>query len=233
MEGNQDITQMLWQRIHGAAHADDVVRVLSEIDDLLAQGGLDVSAAYRARADAFHVLKRLTVDDFAQGSHLVLEYLAPLCLSRAPESASEASVYIMQLRECLEAWIKQYPEAQNRQLRDSCLDRAMGSLDGPDPEPACWAVSVIGFRRPDIEEALWGIVCREPERIGDTALSTLAGLGLVARQRQKALELWLERAASRLTRPLIRTADILRDPAVLHPIYSHLRDSGAAMGMGL
>ena len=214
-------SQRLWQQFHHGTSVDDVLQSLVQLDNLVQTSEVSVSNAYDLRVDAFRTLQELTTDDPNRAEQLILDHLLPYCLERATDAPQEVRYARSRCRECLAEWLNQYPEAERTVLRDKVLDRLHLALELAEPEGACWTISTIGFRRPDIVEALWQVVKRYDNRTGDTALSTLTALGVPPNERLQVLSALHQRAAERCNVELVGALRQLADPESLDVVLKY------------
>lgn len=216
-----DTYGQLWQRFHQSTDVNEVVRELERLDDLAQSEKIEQTQGYELRSRAFRTLQELTVDDPDQAQAMIKGYLLPYCLQTAPEAPSKIRIEVSLYRKRLSEWLDQYPETVRNPIRDMVLDDARGHLVDSAPEGACWTISAIGFRRPDLEEALWELAQEDEGERGDVALSALTSLGLPYDKREALLVALHQRVSVRHTTVLVTALRRLADSASVEKVVQH------------
>lgn len=220
MSENAETYQRLWQEFRETTSLDEIIERLEQLNDLVQTDTLSIVEAYDLRVSAFRALQELTVDDFGRGEQLIFDLVVPYCLVEPTDVPQKVHYTISRYRECLVDWLNQYPETERTVLRNKVFDILHSEL-AANPKPVCWTISRIGFRRPDLVEALWDVAEKNADGVGDIALSTLTSLGVPQEERPKLLSALHQRAAKRHTSTLTGALSRLADPSSLEVIRKH------------
>jgi hypothetical protein len=205
----------LWQQFYQGSDVDDILHLLEKVKGLQKSAELSTKEVYELQIRAFLTLKDLTVESSARAEQLILTYLLPECLRHDKDVSYE----LYQHRECLEDWLNQYPESKRSEIRDKVLEQLYPRLKSSEPLPACWLVSQIGYRTDEAVDALWDIVRSDNGKVGDTALATLASLGIEESQRKRILEELHRRAVKGYKQTLASAMIHLADPSSVEVVY--------------
>jgi hypothetical protein len=221
MTREADTYRQLWQLFHQSTSVDGVIKNLKRLDDLIQSDEISLANAYELRSRAFRTLQELTVDDPKQGELLILEHLVPSCVEQPSEASDEVRIALSQYRDTLADWLNEYSELERVPMRDRVLDRLRQDLESTEPEGACSTVARIGFRRPDIVQALWKAVEANADDTGDVALFSLASLGVAADDRSRLISALHLRAAVRCNIALIGALRRLADPKSVDVVLNY------------
>jgi hypothetical protein len=212
MANETDTYGQLWQKLRKSMSTDEIIQSLKQLDELAQTGELSIPDAYELRVNAFRALQELTSDAPDRGEQLILDCLLPYCLEQpVDQSQTKIRYAISRYRDCLADWLYQYPEGERTPLRDKLLDELHHGLKSEKPESVCWTIARIGYRRPDVVEALWEVARRYANETGDIALYTLTNLGVPPDERLQLLSVLHQRAAFRCNVPLIQALRRLAD----------------------
>jgi len=206
------------QKIDQSTRSDELVHVIEEITPHLA-GDQNSRELYQLLVDAFQSLRMLTSGDVHQGEQVIRNHLLGYLEQDSHGSAVQRHA-TSELRECLDAWIEQYPERERVALRAHILDDVLGRFQIQPLASMCWTLAHIGYREERIVEALWNCVRQDEGDLGDTALVTLTALGVLQSERPALLRVAHERMVQHISQPLLVTLLRLADPASLPIVRS-------------
>src|SRR6266568_7334850 len=206
------------QKIDQSTRSDELVHVIEEITPHLA-GDQNSRELYQLLVDAFQSLRMLTSGDVHQGEQVIRNHLLGYLEQDSHGSAVQRHA-TSELRECLDAWIEQYPERERVALRAHILDDVLGRFQIQPLASMCWTLAHIGYREQRIVEALWNRVRQDEGDLGDTALVTLTALGVPQSERTVLLGVAHQKIAQHISQPLLVTLLRLADPASLPIVRS-------------
>jgi len=201
----------LHQAIEHSTGVEAVVEILADHQSLLINTDLSLEQ-HDTLFDIFRVLREWTVNDFANGRLLILNYLLPY-LENDGEGNNRIDHLLSLARKRLTEWIDQYPDPQRFSLRQEVLNQFVDRLSVAELPTICWTISAIGFRQPNVVAALWQLVASVDAEVGDTALAVLTGLGILSSQHSRVLTSLHQRATSRFSITLTFALERLADPA--------------------
>ncbi len=211
MQHMPDNMYTLKRRIDEAEQIGDVIPVLEVLAPLLAEN-TSSRELYDLLVDAFQALRVLTSEQVSDGEHLILTYLLDYLEKDSDGTAIQKSA-TRQLRECLEAWIAQYPERESIALRQRILDDLLLRFQTRPSRALCWTFAHIGYREERVVSALWDYALRDEGETGEAALVTLTALGATLSERPRLLEVLHRKIQRRVTQPLLVALDRLADPS--------------------
>ncbi len=202
-----DMLGRLDEKVHGCKSVSDLLAVLNDLDTYIgrvntnaaknkSQLSREPSDAYFLLQDVFQRLQEVTLDDPAAGKEVLCSMFLPRLLHDT--DVQKERYFIAWGREDLVRWIEQYEEPHRAGIRMTVLDlllpRIMDShqdesqstllADRYDPKSVIWLCMSIGYRRPDLVEALKSVGRRFKGEVGDTALNALAHLGVTREDTQ-------------------------------------------------
>ena len=212
-------TNELRKQINKAKSPEEILHVLKKLYRLFEQSVADEKDVSFLHEMTLRSLQNSTLETPFKAKELILEHLIPICIQDA--SSSQSRFDLGQIRRRLADWINQYPSTVSEEIRDAILNRLLEAIGGESPRGACLTVSEIGFRRPDIVEALWRIIDEQNNETGDTALSTLVSLGVLGKERERSIEEIHCRMAQRYNPSLASALHRLADRRSLEPIMKH------------
>jgi hypothetical protein len=205
----------LAEEFYAPAPLESLLERFSTIDQRLHTGEISRDEASQLKASAFRSMRKAAAGDPASSRGPILGLLLPHCLSRKDDEGSFAR---SRYRECLRDWLNDLSEPSRSELRGEVLGVLVGALDDPDPEPACWAIAVLGYRGPGVSESLWRVAEADGGEPGDVALDCLADLGVSRAERPRLLAAVHERARHRCTQTLVGAMWRLADPESIDTI---------------
>jgi len=202
----------LMHALYQSGDVEEVRRYLDEAEALVRTGELTAIEAFDLQSTAFRALQELTLDDAQKGEGFIAQ-LADVCLTDAEEP--EKQYTLRRCRKQLREWLDQYGDTGRIPLRNRVLDLLLPHLSADNPEPACYTISTIGYRRDDIVAALWSVEQKWPDERGDVAMSTLVALGIPVGARPDLLRALQQRVIERTwpSIPLVATMASLPDPS--------------------
>jgi hypothetical protein len=218
---DQDLRiQTLQMRLSEAETSEQVLALLQEVHALIEEH--PAKETYLLLEQSFRMLRDTTSDEPEEARTLIMEQLLPwLLMPNLPESASlvQSDCY-----DILQGWINQYPDPLRHSLLQASMDRVITALRTQPTQPICWIISTLGYRRPDLAAELWNVVKEHDDILGDTALRTLARIGVQdPEQRQRLLDAFHHRIANRITLPLLGGLSDLADTTTIPVIAQYLQ----------
>src|SRR5689334_7954351 len=174
MEPIDDSLVGIRSRIRKSVAIDDVLKELDTLQVLVSSADIPSNSIDNVIIEAFRSLRELTLADSQQGQEIIISYLLPHLIG-SPNYSTQTQ-YILQ--EILTTWIDQYRFEPRSILRDNVLDTLSTLLRSNQQQEVCDLIWTIGYRRPDLVEALWQLVDEHDDDVGDTALATIAALGV-------------------------------------------------------
>jgi len=219
------------QRLMGASSVAAMLPLLDEVVAKAASAELTPGQAMDVEHLGFHILKEMTQDDPRLGRHILVERLLPKCLSTPSGDDSMLQARQSLLRGLLTEWMEQYPEPSRRQIRAEILGIAKHTLQGDDPAPACHTMSAIGYRSEEILQPLWALVHHGGD-IGDTALATIAALGIPPETRKTITTVLRSRFQLPPTHSLLFTLQQIADRETLDLVEQIIRQ-GSTTSKGI
>jgi hypothetical protein len=187
-----------------AVAPEELVAVLDQMDATPEANGLAVGAELDLRLSALRNLRRLLPDDSNKAQNLIIRRLLPLCVQKRTEDF-EADIALSQCRELAGEWLNGLRGAQTAATLQNALTFLVAHLDSAEAVlPTCWTLSEIGFRTPELVTRLFLLAEDADELVSDTALATLAALGLSGQERHQCLEQALSRSRHRISGALAR-----------------------------
>ena len=211
MIDDSDAYRHLAQEFYRPANIDSLLAGFRSIDVLLATNELSLDQASQLRAAAFRSMKQAAASEPSQSRGLILDHLLPHCLSNSNNEIDEDSVARYRYRECLRDWLEGLTEPSRSEIRNEVLISLIAALEGAYPERSCWVIAVIGYRGPDIPEALWRLSESNIGETGDIALATLSDLGPQPDERNKIISAIGDRARLRCNLSLVKAIWRLAD----------------------
>src|SRR5947209_6088397 len=168
---------------------------------------------------AFRALREMTSDDPDRGGDIIVQYLLPVAIGIGIPRSHKW--YSSTYREVLSDWLADYHEPIRSTARDRCLDTLLEYLAGIHVQGACWTISAIGYRRPDVVSAVRRAARRYRLVKGDTALVTLIHLGITPESDSGLLTTLHRRAKSHWSLPLNAALGNLARPATISIIEKY------------
>ena len=182
---------------------------------------LDEKEASELKARAFQVMQDAAVDNPEASSAPILDLLLPECLRREPDDSSELKFSRSRYRERLGAWLDALTEPRRSKLRSEVLARLRQLTDTLEPDLACYAIGIIGFRDDTVMDALWTVAERFDSKHGDVAVAMLSALRVPKPQRPRLVSTVCERASQRCNLDLIGSMRRIADPLFIGTITQH------------
>lgn len=185
-----------------AATPAEIIAALDQMDAAPETTGLAVGAEFDLRLSALRNLRRLLNDDSNDAQNLIVKRLLPLCVQKRTEDF-EANIALSQCRELAGEWLNALRGVKAAAALENALAFLIAHLDSVETAlPTCWTLSEIGFRTPKLVARLFLLAEEADEVVSDTALATLAALGLSGSEGGQCLDEALSRARQRISRPL-------------------------------
>lgn len=217
--GAQEKANELLNRLDQCTETEEILSILGELHNARLESDSTSGAEKEWSRLEIYTFERLiesTGDDPNTAKDIILKELLPMCLQE--DSASSYTAH--ELREKLAKWVEQFPDEAGIDLRDDIIAEISPLLTTPNMHPACWTLATIGYRTPEIENQLWGIVQQHDDDEGDEALSTLISLGW--ENRPQVLEELKSRISDRFNPSLRYAASLVTDTNVLEAVYERL-----------
>lgn len=206
----------LHRRFIMAAEADEILRELSRLDDVNEVGGLPTQTALELRYSALHGLHRILGSEAVAAREIILKRLLPMCLGDAETEQLERNIVFIECRELAGEWLNALTGTDAPATMRAAIAFLVTKLDASTTcLPACWTISEIGYREPELTERLWNLFGSEDQEESDTALATLAALGLTGDERSRCLAAALDAARERLPYTIVGTLAALPDPQTI------------------
>jgi hypothetical protein len=232
-----------------AAERDEVFTALDRLDSPTEAGTLAAEVELELRLSALRGLRRIVGDNATEARDIIVNRLLPLCVQQDEGEAVEMRVGRINCRELAGEWLNAITGPQAVSTLDAALAYLLAKLQSvASRRPACWTLSEIGYRTPEVMIRLWQIAGAEDHQCGDTALGTLAALEPTGDERRRCLEAALAVARERLPHTITAALVALPDPftifalaeawlnrsdaeleAVSEPLFSVFAQIGAAL----
>src|SRR4051794_4916189 len=139
MHNMPDNLYALRQKIDQPTSSDELVHVIDEISPNLSNKE-DAREFYQLLVDAFQSLRVLTAGNVHQGEHVIRNRLLDYLEQDSHGSAIQQHA-TSQLRECLSAWLEQYPDRERVALRARILDDLLWRFQVRPAPSICWTFS--------------------------------------------------------------------------------------------
>lgn len=201
MQHMPDNIYPLKRRIEEAEQSSEVVAVLEELTSLLVENTTS-REYYSLLVDIFQALRILTAESMSEGERIILAYLLDFLEMDSDGTAIKKNA-TRQLRECLEEWMMQYSEQEFATLRQRILYALLARFQVKPSRALCWTFAHVGYREERVVDVLWDYAMSDDGEGGETALVTLAALGVPQPQRPRLLEVLHRKMQSRVTLPLL------------------------------
>jgi hypothetical protein len=218
MADDNETYRRLAEAFYRPSTLESLLQGFHAIDSHLATKEISSDQASQLRAFAFRSMRGMAAGDSLQSRNVLLDLLLPYCLAKSSDPEDEGSIARYRYRECLRDWLDDLPEQSRSEIRKEVLQVISKSLKSFDSEEACWVISVIGYRAPDISDALWMLVKADDGESGDIALATLSELGFPSEERRELILQVCDRARLRCTTTLVKTMWGLADPGCFDTI---------------
>ena len=191
-----------------------------------AAGGLSPDDASALAEQALRTAMQATAGDPGAARAIILRHLLPLCLTDAEGVGRDDRYTAYRLRELLRDWIEQYPDERRAPLRREVLRHLLPPAAGAVPSKAALlTVSRIGFRSPEVEEALRELSARE-DGAGDAAVRCWAALGPPEPQHGRLVAQVLNRLHGRDPSAFDSAIQALADPEFLPALEGRMTAPG-------
>ncbi|MCL5952221.1 MAG: hypothetical protein M1132_10960 [Chloroflexi bacterium] len=198
MPDTADHDARLSEHIRAAKNTDEIRAILGELGSLQDRGELSFRERCDIQVSAFEAAQQLTINQPDVAESIIVEDLLPFCVM----DSSDANIALHQHREILADWLYQYSETGVGKIRRRVLAALVERLRENPTLGSCWTVSHIGYREDAVVEALWDVVSRQDNELGDTALATLCELGVSSEQQTAILLQLQDRISKRYSRAL-------------------------------
>jgi hypothetical protein len=199
-----------------AAAVDEILPGLNRFYDASEIEGLPPRTILELRYSGLHSLHRLIGGDALVARDIIQERLLPICLGEGDTSEFEQKILFIQSRELAGEWLNDLSGPDAQSTVHAAIAFLVSKLDRPsDWRTACWTISEIGYREKDLTARLWTLFRSEEQEKSDTALATLAALGLSGEERLQCLSATLAAATERLPSTLVNTLLALPDSATI------------------
>lgn len=206
----------LHRRFITAAEADEILRELSRFDDENEVGGLPAQTVLELRYSALHGLHRILGSDALSAREIILNRLLPMCLKDADTEQLERNIVFIECRELAGEWLNALTGPEAPATISAAIAFLITEVDGSTTcLPACWTIAEIGYRAPELTERLWQLFRSNNQEESDTALATLAALGLTGDDRSRCLAAAVEAARERMPYTIVGTLAALPDAATI------------------
>ena len=206
----------LHRRFILAAGADEILGQLNRLDETNEVVDLPAQTVLDLRYSALHGLHRILGSDAEAAREIILDRLLPMCLGDAGPGELERNIVFIESRELAGEWLNEITGPAAPATMRAAITFLVTNLEaGPACLPACWTISEIGYREPELTERLWRLFESDDQEKSDTALATLATLGITGDERSRCLAAALEPAHRRLPYTIVNTLMSLPDPATI------------------
>lgn len=204
--------QALQTRLAQAETNEQILALLQEVHALIKEN--PTKETFLLLEQSFRMLRDTTSDDPEEARTMIMEQLLPWLLT--PDLPKSANLVQSDCYAILEEWINQYPDPTRHSLLQASLDRMIIALRTQPTQPICWIISTLGYKRSDLVAELWNVAKKHDNPLGDTALRTLARIGVQdPQQRQQLLNVFHHRIAKRITLPLLGGLSDLADTSTV------------------
>jgi hypothetical protein len=223
MSSTEQVTEDIWRRIKSASKIDELDAVLREIGQREVSGELDSTDALTLAHSALESAADFSREDVRAAWPLMRDFLIPLCVRPQVETSVPSKIASSNLRNLLADWIDQCPAPHRHRLRSDILDTLCRlTVDAPTRE-AIGTIGVIGYRDEQILRSLWRIAERTGQ-LGDSAVNTLAGLGLAGKARERLIGLFCEKVRTGIRVGLLYALQQLAGPELLDMLLANVSD---------
>lgn len=221
MGSTSEIAKDLWQRTQSASTTGALDVVLRDIDRCEAAANLTPTDALAIARAAFSAAARISAEDASAARSLIDSFLLPRCVRTHTEASVAHKVASSNLRSLLADWIEQYRSPARDELREAVLLQLCRSLDTAPSKEAMWTLGAIGYRDERVSSTLWRVAERTDE-LGDSAISTLAGLGLNGEARNQLIARLGEKVSRGIRFGVLHALQELAGPEVLEMLLRQL-----------
>lgn len=198
-----------------AATPTEIIAALDRMDVAPETAGLTTGAEFDLRLSALRNLRRLLTDDSNDAQNLIVRRLLPLCVQKRTGDFN-ADIALSQCRELAGEWLNALRGDQMAATLEDALAFLIAHLDSVEAVlPTCWTLSEIGFRTPKLVARLFLLAEEADEVVSDTALATLAALGLRGQERRQCLDEALSRARQRISLALAPALVAFPSPVIV------------------
>lgn len=197
-----------------AAEPAEIVAELNELD--AASTGPTSAQDLELRVSALRNLRRLIGEQASAARDLIIKRLLPLCVKQDASDDFKTRIALSESRKLAGEWLNDITGTEAETTILESLVFLLGQLDSAQTSrAACWTLSEIGFRTQPVIARLFILAEDADEEISDTALETIAALGVTGNERQRCLGEALARARQRISPALAATLVALPDPQTI------------------
>jgi hypothetical protein len=219
-------TTARWDELYRALHEGVPTAEAADILSAIIRRGRHelISSLETDRAfvlGSFTAFRDLVANEAGPQTGWITEFLLPICTLETRTLGSNGRLTVYLLREFLGESLSRLPQPERALSRDDVIAALSRVLRSSAPEGACWTVSEIGYRDPDVVEALWSIAYSSTKTTADAALFGLSTLDVKGHHRDRLLRTLHRRAARRFSVPLSGAIRLLADPRSIGVVERH------------
>lgn len=155
-----------------------IIELLHELATVSPSEDLDAMSIHYLRLDALEAARQLTSESTADAWDLIQLHLLPFCVDPQENEDVQSGDLGRRYRRTLLGWIDQYQTDDREPLLSKVVDVLVARLTLRATPDACWTLTTLGLRRPDVVASLQEVANTNDNAVGDAALSCLASLGL-------------------------------------------------------
>ena len=214
-----DFVNSLWKELRAADTTDCVILFIQRINKQ--QNWDSTEQEFDLRYGALKLLMEFSASDANSALGLISTYLLPQCLKA--RSGTKGSYARHKFNELLANWIESYSDEEQQPLLNKIISLLSNALEDTF-EPACYALSKIGFQSPDILENLWKVAVADRSKTIH-ALATIISIGGMEFDRERIIRTVMEQPLQPLSHQLTFILSKLASPKSLNFIADFIRVS--------